>query len=60
MEYLINNFLYLLRFVPYIKEDEVKIEIFLIYLPQFYKDGIEFDNMKTLNEALRKERMWYD
>jgi hypothetical protein len=49
---LINKFLYLLRFVPYIKEYKVNIQGFLSYLPQYYKDRIEFDNPKSLNEEV--------
>jgi hypothetical protein len=40
MDDLINNFLDLLRFVPYIKEAKVKIQSFLSWLPQSYKDKI--------------------
>jgi hypothetical protein len=54
MEDLINKFLELLRFVSYIKEDKVKIQRFLSYLPQSYKDRIEFDNPKSLSEVFRK------
>ena len=54
MEELINKFLDLLRFVPYIKEEKVKVQRFLSCLPQAYKDRIKFDNPKTLDEALRK------
>jgi hypothetical protein len=60
MEDLINKFLELLRFVPYIREDKVKIQHFLSCLPQSYKDRIEFDNPKSLSEVFRKARMCYD
>jgi hypothetical protein len=60
MDDLINKFLELLRFVPYIREDKVKIQRFLSCLPQSYKDRIEFDNPKTLSEVFRKARMCYD
>lgn len=60
MEELINKFLDLLRFVPYIKEENVKVQRFLSCLPQAYKDRIEFDNPKTLDEALRKARLCYE
>jgi hypothetical protein len=60
MDDLINKFLDLLRFVPYIKEDKVKIQRFLSCLPQSYKDIIEFDNPKSLNEVFRKARMCYE
>jgi hypothetical protein len=60
MEDLINKFLELLRFVPYIREDKVKIQWFLSYLPQSYKDIIEFDNPKSLSEVFKKSQMCYD
>jgi hypothetical protein len=46
--------------VPYIREDKVKIQRFLRFLPQSYKDKIEFDNPKTLSEVFRKAKMCYD
>ena len=60
MEDLINKFLDLLRFVPYIKEEKVKVQRFLSYFPQAYKDIIEFDNQKTLDEVLRKSRLCFE
>ena len=60
MEELINKFLELLRFVPYIKEEKMKVQRFLSYLPQDYKDRIEFDNPKTLDEVPRKARLCYE
>jgi hypothetical protein len=54
MEDLINKFLELLSFVPYIREDKVKIQRFLSCLPQSYRDRIEFDNPKSLSEVFRK------
>ena len=60
MEELINKLLDLLRFVPYIKEEKVKVQRFLSCLPQAYKDRIEFDNPKTLDEVLRKAQLCYE
>jgi hypothetical protein len=60
IEDLINIFLELLRFIPDIPEDKVKIQRFLICLPQAYQDRIEFDNPKSLSEVFRKARMFYD
>jgi hypothetical protein len=54
MDDLINKFMELLRLVPYIREDKVKIQQFLSCLPQSYKDIIKFDNPKTLSEVFRK------
>ena len=60
MEDLINKFLYLLRFVPYIKEEKVKVQTFLSFFPRAYKDWIEFENPKNLDEVLRKERLCFE
>ena len=60
MEDLINKFLELLRFVPYIREDKVKIQWFLSFLPQSYRERIEFDNPKSLSEVFRKAQMCDD
>jgi hypothetical protein len=47
-------FLELLRYVGYIKEEKVKIQRFLSGLPSFYRDKIQFDEPKTLEETIRK------
>jgi hypothetical protein len=60
IEDLINKFLELLRSIPYIQEDKVKIQRFLSCLPQAYQDRIEFDNPKFLSEVFKKARMCYD
>jgi len=60
MDDLINEFLELLIFLPYIREDKVKIQQFLSFLPQSYKNIIVFENPKTLREVSRKAWMWYD
>ena len=57
---LINIFLNLLRFVPYIKEEKMNLKSFLSFLSQYYKDRIEFSNPKTLDEALRKARLCFE
>ena len=56
MEEYENKFLELLRYVRYIKDDKVKIQHFLSGLPQAYKDMIEFDEPRTLEEAIRKAK----
>ena len=55
MKELNSNFLSLLRYVPYIVDEKPKVQRFLIYLPFHIKDIIEYDNPKTLEEAMRKE-----
>ena len=54
MKELSSNFLSLLRYVPYIIDEKPKIQRFLSCLLTSFKDKIEFDNPKTLEEAMRK------
>ena len=54
MEEYANKFLELLRYVRYIRDEKVKIQLFLSGLPQAYRDKIEFDKPRTLEEATRK------
>ena len=42
MEEYAKNFLEILRYVRYIKDEKLKIQCFLSGLPQSYKDKIEF------------------
>ena len=60
MKELSSKFLILLRYVPYIIDENPKIQIFLSYLPTRFKDNIEFDNPKTLQEAMRKADFCYE
>ena len=60
MEEHANKFLKLLRYARYIRDDKVKIQRFLSGLPQSYKDRIEFDEPRILEEAIRKEKYFYD
>ena len=58
-EDLINKFLDLLRFVSYIKCVKVKMQWFLCFLPQYYKDEIEFDYPNNLDKFLRKTTLCF-
>ena len=60
MEEYANKFLELLRYVKYIKDEKVKIQRFLSGLPQSYKDRIEFYELRTLEEAIRKDKYCYE
>ena len=60
MEEYENNFLELLRYVRYIKDEKVKIQHFLSGLPQSYKDRIEFYVPRTMEEAIRKDKYYYE
>jgi len=55
MKELCSKFLSLLHYVPYLIDEKPKVQRFLSCLPLTFKDRIEYDNPKTLEEAMRKE-----
>jgi hypothetical protein len=55
-----KNFLEMLRYVSFIIDEKVKIQRFLSGLPSFYKDKIQFDEPKNLEEAIRKTKYFYE
>ena len=60
MEDYANKILEILRYVRYIKYDNVQIHHFLSGLPQAYKERIEFVELRTIEEAIRKAKYCYD
>ena len=60
MKGLKSKFLSLLRYVLYIVDEKPKVQRFLSCLPYHIKDRIEYDNPKTLEEAMRKENFCYE
>jgi hypothetical protein len=60
MEEYEKRFFELLKYVDFIEDDKVKIQRFLIGLPSFYSDKIQYDNPKTLEEAIRRARHIYE
>jgi hypothetical protein len=60
MKYLCSKFLSLLRYVPYIVDENPKIQRFISCLPPIYKERIEYDNPRTLEEAMRKANFSYE
>ena len=48
MKELSSKFLSLLRYIPYIIDENPKIQRLLSCLPLSFKDKIEYDNPKTL------------
>lgn len=46
-----RNFLEFLRYVPYQKEEKAKIQRLISGLPIEFKDRIEFDEPRSLDEA---------
>ena len=55
-----SKFLELLRYVPYLKEEKAKVRRFIIGLPITYRDRIEFDVPRLLEEAIRKLKRCYE
>ena len=60
MDYFINIFLDLLHYVPYIKDEKLKIHLFLGFLLPNFRERIEFDMPKTLDATLHKARLYYE
>ena len=60
MDSFINSFFDLLHYVPYIKDEKVKIQHFLGCLPFKFWKRIEFDMPKTLDTTLHKVRLCYE
>eukprot|EP00253_Pinus_taeda_P028992 PITA_28992 len=59
MDEFINCFTSLLRYVPYIKEEKAKVQRFVSSLPAYIRERIEFDNPRTMDEAIHKARICY-
>ena len=55
-----NNFFGFLKYVGFIKDEKVKIQRFLSGLPSFYKENIQYDEPRTLTEAIRKAKYMYE
>jgi hypothetical protein len=50
----------LLKYVDFIKDDKVKIQIFVSGLPFLYSENIQHDNPRTLEESIRREKHLYE
>lgn len=59
MDEFITHFTSLLRYVPYIRADKAKVQRFVSSRPASMRERIEFDNPKTMDEAIRKGRICY-
>jgi len=55
-----NRFLELLRYVPYLKDEKAKIQVFMSGLPTKYGEQIEFDDPRSLEEDVRKLKHCYE
>lgn len=52
MDKYVTKVTYLLRYVPYIKEEKAKVKCFLSSLPTYMKEIIEFGSPKTMLECV--------
>jgi len=59
MDEFITHFTSLLCYVPYIREEKAKVQGFVSSLPVSMRERIEFDNPKTMDEAIRKAQICY-
>jgi len=59
MDEFVTKFTSLLRYVPYIREEKAKVQRFISSLPQAMRERIEFDNPKSMDEAIRKARICF-
>lgn len=57
---MFKKFMELPRYVDDIKEERVKIQIFLENFPHNYRDKINFSNPQILEEAIRMEMHYYE
>jgi hypothetical protein len=53
-------FMEFLRYVEFIKDDKFNIQIFLSGLPSIYSDNMQYDEPKTLEEAIKRAKCLYD
>jgi len=49
-------FFKLLKYFGFIKNEKVKIQRFMNELSSFYSEKIHYDNPRTLEEAIRREK----
>jgi hypothetical protein len=55
-----RSFLELLKYVPFIKDEAVKIHRYLIGLPPSIGDKIQYDDPKTMEETIRRDKCLYE
>ena len=60
MEDFSNKFIEMVRYVPYMRDEKVKIQWFLSCFPYPYKDRIQYNEIATLDETMRKAKHCYE
>ena len=59
MEDFVTKFVNLQHYVPYLRDEKCRVYMFISCLPLAYKENIEFDMPKTMDEAIRKGKLCY-
>ena len=59
MDEFVTKFVNLKCYVPYLKEEKAKVYRFISCLPPTYKENIEFEMPKTMDEEIRKDKLCY-
>ena len=60
MDSFINNFLDMLHYISYIKDEKLKIQHFLGCLPPNFRERIDFDMPQTMDTTLYNARIFYE
>jgi hypothetical protein len=55
-----RSFLELLKYVPFIKDEAIKIQRYLSGFPPSIGDNIQYDDPKTMEETIRREKCLYE
>jgi hypothetical protein len=55
-----RRFLELLKYVSFIKDEAAKIQRYLSGLPSFISDKIRYDDPKTMEEMIRREKFLFN
>jgi hypothetical protein len=55
-----RKFLEMLKYVSFIKYEQVKIQRYLSGFPSFINDKIQYDDPKILEETIRRDKCLYD
>jgi hypothetical protein len=55
-----RRFLELLKYVSFIKDETIKIQRYLSGILYFISDKIQYDDLKTLEETMRRAKCLYD
>lgn len=55
-----SRFLELLRYVPYLEEEKAKVKGLISGLPVAYRDSVEFDEPRSLEEAIQNLKHYYE